>query len=76
MPATLLPWKAFFEELQRQNSQTLQTWLVRWAFANGSAALVHGGEKHEATPLSLEEKQKRALLFLMGLERRPKNPRA
>jgi len=67
MSATLIPWQVFFEELQKQNSQTIQTWLVRWAFANDGAALVHGPEKHEATPLSLEEKQKRAVLFHMAL---------
>ena len=69
MPATLLPWKDFFTELQKQNSQTVQTWLLRWSFANGGAALEHGREHDEFTPLSLEEKPKRALLFLMALER-------
>jgi hypothetical protein len=67
MPVTLIPWQIFFKELQQQNSQTVQTWLVRWAFANDGAALVQGHEKHEATPLSLKEKQKRAVLFLMAL---------
>ena len=69
MPATLIPWRTFFEELQKENSQTVQTWLVPWSFANGGAVLVHEHEKREATPLSLEEKQKRALLFLVALER-------
>jgi hypothetical protein len=69
MPATLIPWKDFFKELQKQNSQSVQTWLVRWAFTDGGAALVHLREKHEAAPLLLEEKRKRALLFLMALER-------
>jgi hypothetical protein len=69
MPATLIPWQDFFEELQKENSQTVQTWLGGWAFTDDGAALVHGCEKREATPLSLEEKQKRALLFLMALER-------
>jgi hypothetical protein len=72
MPATLIPWQAFFEDLQKQNSQTVQAWLVPWAFANGGATFVHGCEKREATPLSLEEKHKRALLFLMALERGPR----
>ena len=66
MPATLIPWQAFFKELQNQNSHTVQTWLVRWTFANGGAVLVHGHEKPETTPLSLEEKKKRRLLFLMA----------
>ena len=69
MPTTLIPWQAFFEELQKQNSRTVQAWLVPWTFANGGAVLVHEHEKREATPLSVEEKQKRALLFLMALER-------
>jgi len=69
MPATLIPWQAFFEELQKENSQTVQTWLVRWTFTDGGAVLVHVDEKHEAAPLSREEKKKRALLFLMALER-------
>jgi len=72
MPATLIPWQAFFEELQKENSQTVQTWLVRWAFTDDGAALVHGCEKREATPLSLEEKKKRALLFLMTTGERPR----
>ena len=62
MPTTLIPWRAFFKD-----SQTVQTWLVRWSFTNGGAALVQGCEKHEAPPLSLEEKQKRAVFFLMAL---------
>ena len=69
MLTTLIPWQVFFEELQKQNSQTVQPWLVRWAFTNDGAALVHGRVKDGSTPLSLEEKQKRALLFLMALER-------
>ena len=72
MPATLIPWRVFFKDLQQQNSQTVQTWLVRWTFTNDGAAWVHGREKREATPLSLDEKQKRALLFLMALERGPR----
>ena len=64
MPAPLIPWQVFFHALQKQNSQTVQTWLGRWTFSDAGTALVHGGENHEATPLSLEEKQKRALLFL------------
>ena len=69
MPTTLIPWRAFFKDLQKQDSQTVQTWLVRWTFADGGAALVQGGEKHKAPPLSLEEKQKRVVLFLMALGR-------
>ena len=67
MPTTLIPWQAFFEELQKQNSRTVQAWLVPWTFANGGAVLVHEHEKREATPLSVEEKQKRAVLFHMAL---------
>jgi hypothetical protein len=73
MPISLIPWQFFNKELQQQNSQTVQTWLVRWAFTNGGAALVHGREKHEAPPLSLEEKQKRAALFHMTKGRWPKS---
>ena len=72
MPISLIPWQFFNKELQQQNCQTVQTWLVRWAFTNGGAALVHGREKHEAPPLSLEEKQKRATHFLMTMGKRPK----
>ena len=45
MPTTLIHWRAFFKEIQKQNSRTDQTWLVRWVFADGRrAALVQGGE--------------------------------
>ena len=64
MPTTLIPWQVFFKELQKQNSRTDQTWLVRWFFADGSTALVQGREGHEATPLSLEEKQNQRRFFL------------
>jgi hypothetical protein len=42
---------------------------VRWVFPDGRAALVQGGEKHKATPLSLEEKQPPAALFFVEKEK-------
>jgi hypothetical protein len=69
MPTTLIPWQAFFKAIQKQNSRTDQTWLVRWVFPDGRAALVQGGEKHKATPLSLEEKQPPAALFFVEKEK-------
>jgi hypothetical protein len=72
MPAPLIPWQAIIEELQKQNFQIVQTWLVGRAFTNGGAALVHGRENHESTPLSLEEKQTQAVLFLIAIGKWPK----
>ena len=66
MPITLIPWQFFNNALHQQKSQTVQTWLMGWAFTNGGVALVHEREKHETPPLSLEEKKKRRLLFLMA----------
>ena len=50
MPISLIPWQFFNNALHQQNSQTLQTWLVGWAFTNGGVALVHEREKHEPPP--------------------------
>ena len=69
MPTTLIPWRAFFKELQRQNSETLQDWLGHWIFTNNGAAMINKPEKQKAESLSLEEKQMRAVLFLLALER-------
>jgi len=72
MPKSLIPWNFFNNALQQQNSHTVQTWLLGWAFTNGGAALVQGREKNEGPPLSLEEKKKQAALFLMTKGRWPK----
>ena len=71
MPISLIPWKFFNNALQQQNSQTVQSWLVRWTFANDGVALVQEREKNEAPPLSLEEKKKQAELFVMTKGRWP-----
>lgn len=33
MPISLIPWQFFKNALQQQNSQSVQTWLVGWAYA-------------------------------------------
>jgi len=72
MPITLIPWQFFNNALHQQKSQTVQTWLMGWAFTNGGVALVHEHEKDETPPLSLEEKQKQAALFIMAKGSWPK----
>ena len=72
MPISLIPWQFFNDALHQQDSQTVQTWLVGWAFTNGGVALVQEREKSDAPPLSLEEKKKQAELFVMTKGQWPK----
>jgi hypothetical protein len=72
MPAPLIPWHVFFRSLREQKSNQVETWLERWAFSNAGAALVDASASNETATLSVDEKQKRALHFLMTLGKRPK----
>jgi hypothetical protein len=74
MPAPLIPWRVFFNALRsRQYKQKhLQSWLGRWAFSDAGAALVDGGANYEATPMSLEDKQKLAVFFAATPGKGPK----
>jgi hypothetical protein len=67
MTAPLIPWRAFFKALQKQNSLTLQAWLRRWTFTDAGPALIYDTEKCTAESLALfEEAQKQAVFFLMA----------
>ena len=68
MPATLIPWQVFFEALQRQKSTIVHAWLRYWIFSDDGAALIPKRGEDTGESLSLDEKQKGALLFLMALE--------
>jgi hypothetical protein len=72
MPTPIDPWRVFFHSLRNRNSRQIETWLDHWAFSDAGAALIHSAALHESTPLSNEEKQKRAVRVLMTMGKRPK----
>ena len=71
MPTTLLPWRIFFQALQRQKYTLRQAWLRYWIFSDDGAALVPRRGDSTAERLSLEEKQKIATLLAATRRERP-----
>ena len=71
MPTTLLPWRIFFQALQKQKYTLRQSWLRYWIFSDDGAALVPRRGDRTAERLSLEEKQKIATLFAATRRERP-----
>jgi len=72
MPTTLLPWRIFFQALQRQRSTIVQAWLRYWIFSDDGAGLIPRRGDGTAESLSLEERQKIATLFAATRQERPK----
>jgi hypothetical protein len=72
MPAPLIPWHVFFRSLRKRKSKQIETWLGLWAFSDAGAASVDGSATHDEKPLPIEEKQKRAVHFLMTMGKGPK----
>jgi hypothetical protein len=69
MPTPSIPWPVFFKALRMQRSTLVHAWLRYWIFSDAGAALIPKRGDGRGESLSLEEKQKKALLFLMALER-------
>jgi hypothetical protein len=72
MPTTLLPWRVFFQVLQRQRSTIVQAWLRYWIFSDDGAAMIPRRGDSTAERLSLEERQKISTLFAATRRERPK----
>ena len=58
MPAPLIPWRIFFQALQKQKYTLRQAWLRYWIFSDDGAALLPRNKDGTAESSSLQEREK------------------